>query len=73
MNVEKPKSSRQVVFSLFSKVDNKSCHSQEDKHSNIVLNKDADASNQPVYIEIHDSDCLCTDMPDDTRTCIFHV
>ena len=57
----------------FSKVDNKSCHSQEDKRSNIVLNKDADASNQPVYIEIHDSDCLCTYMPDDTRKCTLHV
>ena len=28
VHVEK---SRQVVFSLFSKVDNKSCHSQEEK------------------------------------------
>ena len=28
--VEKPRSSRQVVFSLFSKVDNKPFHSQED-------------------------------------------
>ena len=56
-----PKSSRQVVFSLFLKVDNKSCHSWEEKHSNITLNKDDDASNQPVYIDLNSSDCLCTD------------
>ena len=30
-HVERPKSTRQVVFSLFSKTDNKSCHSQEEK------------------------------------------
>ena len=52
-------------------MDKKSCHSQEDKHSNIILNKDVDASNQQVYIEIHGSDCMCTGMPDDTRT--FYV
>ena len=53
--------SRQVVFSLFLKVDNKSCHSWEENHSNIILNKDADASNRPVYIDLNSSDCLCTD------------
>ena len=30
VHVEKPKSSRQVVFSLFLKVDNKSCHPQKE-------------------------------------------
>ena len=57
------KSSRQVVFSQFLKVDTKSCHSQDGKHSNIILNKDADGSNQPVYISLNGSDCART--PDD--------
>ena len=35
MHVKKPRSSRQV-FSLFSKVDNKYSHSQEDSNSNII-------------------------------------
>ena len=65
------KSSRQVVFSQFLKVDNKSCHSQEEKHSNIILNKDADGSNQPVHINIKGSDCART--PGNKRTCTSHV
>ena len=65
------KSSWQVVFSQFLKVDNKSCHSQEEKHSNIILNKEADGSNQPVHINLNGSDCART--PDDKRTCTFHV
>ena len=44
------KSPRQVVFSQFLKVDNKCCHAQGENHSNIILNKDADGSNQPVHI-----------------------
>ena len=55
------KSSMQVVCSLFLKVDNKSCHSWEEKHQNIILNKDDDASNQPAYIDLNSSDRLCTD------------
>ena len=31
------------------------------KHTNTNLNEDAEALNQPVYIEINGSDCLCTD------------
>ena len=31
------------------------------KHTNIILNEDAEALNQPVYIEINGSDCLCAD------------
>ena len=31
------------------------------KHTNTILNEDAEALNQPVYIEINGSDCLCTD------------
>ena len=58
MHVEK---SRQVVFSLFSQVDTRSCHSQEEKQTNIILNDKAEALNQPVYIEINGSDCLCMD------------
>ena len=34
--VTKAKTSRQFLFSLFSKVDNTSCHSPEDKNSNII-------------------------------------
>ena len=37
-------------------MDNKSCHSWEEKHSNIILNKDVDASIQPVYIDSNNSD-----------------
>ena len=47
-------------------MDNKSCHSQEEKHSNIILNKDADGSNQPVYTSLNGSNCAQT--PDDKRT-----
>ena len=54
-----------VVFSLFLKVDNRSCHSWEEKHLNIILNKDADASNQPVYTDFNSSV--------HERTCTFHV
>ena len=63
------KSSRQVVFSQFLKVDTKFCHSQDGNHSNIILNKDADGSNLPVYINLNGSDCAWT--PDDKRTCTF--
>ena len=31
------------------------------KHTNTILNEDAEALNQPVYIEINGSDCLCMD------------
>ena len=72
VHVEKPKSSRQVVFSLFLKVDNKSCHPQKEKYSNIILNEDADASNQPVNIDLNGRS-VCARAPDDTRTCTFHV
>ena len=34
-------------------MDNRSCHSQEEKHTNINLNDDAEALNQQVYIEIN--------------------
>ena len=30
-------------------------------HTTIILNEDAEALNQPVYIETNGSDCLCTD------------
>ena len=63
------KSPRQVVLSQFLKMDNKSCHSQEEKHSNIILNKDADGSNQPVYTCLNGSNCAQT--PDDKRTLTF--
>ena len=36
-------------------VDNTSCQSWEEKHSNIILNKDAQVSNQPVYIDLNSS------------------
>ena len=72
VHVEKPKSSRQVVFLLFLKVDNKSCHPQKEKYSNIILNEDADASNQPVNIDLNGRS-VCARAPDDTRTCTFHV
>ena len=39
--------------------------------SNIYLNKDADGSIQPVYINLNGSDCAWT--PDDKSTCTFHV
>ena len=59
------------LFVKVIKEDNKSCHSQEEKHLNIYLNKDTDGSNQPVYINFNGSDCART--PDDKRTCTFHV
>ena len=66
VHVEQPKSSRQVVFSLFLKVHNKSCHPQKEKY------EDADASNQPVNIDLNGRS-VCEWAPDDTRTCTFHV
>ena len=65
------KLSRQVVFSQFLKVDNKSCHSQEEEHSKNILSKDADGSNMPVYIDLNGSDCART--PDDKRACTLYV
>ena len=61
-----------LFFSLFLKVDNKSCHPQKEKYSNIILNEDADASNQPVNIDLNGRS-VCARAPDDTRTCTFHV
>ena len=60
-HVERPKSTRQVVFSLFSRwITNLVTHRKR-KHTNTILNEDAEAFNQPVNIEINGSDCLCTD------------
>ena len=51
-------------------MDNKSCHSQEEKRLNIHLNKDADGSNPPIYVNLDGSYCART--PDDKKNMDAH-
>ena len=52
VQVKIPKSSR-LDFSLFSKEANKSCHSQDDKHSNIILRDWANVQARLVFRCLH--------------------
>ena len=52
VQVKIPKASR-LDFSLFSKVANNSCHSQDDKHSNIIWSDWANVQARLVFRCLH--------------------